>query len=109
MELKYDRLYAAVDLSRIRENLKNIKKTLAPWTGVMAVLKADAYGHGARVVANYIKDDIEMAGVAGISEALELRRDMEGGRLYSPRFTKPKPAFRLRLSPPVDPLTTTLR
>lgn len=89
MDLRYDRLYAAVDLSRIRENLNNIKKTLGEGSGVLAVLKADAYGHGARVVANYISSDIEMAGVAGVSEALELRKEMAGGRLYSPRFTKP--------------------
>ena len=89
MDFKYDRLYAAVDLSRIKENLNNIKKTLAKGSGVLAVLKADAYGHGARVVANYISGDIEMAGVAGVSEALELRKEMPGGRLYSPRFTKP--------------------
>ncbi|MCR5694555.1 MAG: alanine racemase [Clostridia bacterium] len=89
MDPKYDRLYAAVDLSRIRGNLKNIKSSLAKGTGIIAVLKADAYGHGSRVVANYISDDIEMAGVAGVSEALELRKEMEGGKLYSPCFTKP--------------------
>ncbi|MBP5311814.1 MAG: alanine racemase [Clostridia bacterium] len=89
MDPKYDRLYAAVDLSRIRGNLKNIKSSLAKGTGIIAVLKADAYGHGSRVVANYISDDIEMAGVAGVSEALELRKEMEGGKLYSPPFTKP--------------------
>ena len=89
MDFTYDRLYAAVDLSRIKKNLDNIKKTLAEGTGIIAGLKADAYGHGARVVANYISDEIEMAGVAGVSEALELRKEMRGGRLYSPRFTKP--------------------
>ncbi len=89
MSLKYDRLYAAVDLARIRRNLMKIKSTLAEDTGVLAVLKADAYGHGARVVANYISGDIAMAGVAGVSEALELRKEMPEGKLYAPRFTKP--------------------
>jgi alanine racemase len=89
MDLKYDRVYACVELDRIRENLKNIKALLEPGTKVLAVLKADAYGHGARVVANYISDEIDMAGVAGVSEGLELRRAMDGGRYYSPAFTKP--------------------
>ena len=89
MDIQYDRLYAAVDLTRIKNNLNSIKKNLGEGIGVIAVLKADAYGHGARVVANYISDDIEMAGVAGVSEALELRKKMKGGRLYSEPFTKP--------------------
>ena len=70
----YDRLYAKIDLDAIRYNLKNIKDTLKPGTGVLAVIKADAYGHGACEIARAINDEIAMAGVAGVSEALELRK-----------------------------------
>lgn len=88
-ELKFDRVYAGIDLDNISYNLRSIKNVLRPGVRLMAVLKADAYGHGARVVANYIKDDIDVAGVAGVSEALELRREMPGGKYYSPAFRKP--------------------
>ncbi len=41
--------------------------------GLIAIIKADAYGHGAAQVARTLIDDVEMFGVATISEALELR------------------------------------
>lgn len=88
-ELKFDRVYAGIDLDNISHNLRCIKGLLRPGVPVMAVLKADAYGHGARVVANFIKDEIAMAGVAGVSEALELRKEIPGGEYYSPAFKKP--------------------
>ena len=41
---------------------------------VMAVVKADAYGHGAVPVARLLEPDCAFFGVATVSEALELRR-----------------------------------
>ena len=63
--------YIAVDLDILQNNLRAIRK--AAGVPVLAVIKADAYGHGALDVAKALADQAEYFGVACISEALELR------------------------------------
>ncbi len=65
---------AIVDLSRIRKNLDNIK-AIAGETKVCAVVKADAYGHGALAVSKYIENAglADYFGVATVEEGIELR------------------------------------
>ena len=43
---RYDRTYAKIDLQAIRHNIIEVKNKIAPGTKVMAIVKADAYGHG---------------------------------------------------------------
>lgn len=65
--------YAIINLKYLKENIETAyKKFKRP---LMAVIKADAYGHGYKEVASYIKDldYIEMFAVATLSEAIELR------------------------------------
>ncbi len=62
---------ATIDLAAIRHNLKLVKK-LAPNSQVMAVIKADAYGHGLLEIANSLAEADGLA-VARIEEALQLR------------------------------------
>ena len=63
--------YARIDLDAIWENFQNIKaKAGKP---VMAVVKADAYGHGAVPVARLLEPACAFFGVSSVSEALELR------------------------------------
>lgn len=45
--LEYQRAMAEIDLDAIAHNIKEIKAQLQPKTRLMAVVKADAYGHGA--------------------------------------------------------------
>ncbi|HZQ38496.1 MAG TPA: alanine racemase, partial [Dehalococcoidia bacterium] len=67
--------WVEVDLEAIRRNLLAIRAAAAP-ADVMAVLKADAYGHGARWVARTAAlNGATMLGVASLNEALELRAD----------------------------------
>lgn len=67
--------WAEIDLDAIANNLNIAKKTIKPKTKIAAVLKANAYGHGAINVAKMLIDnDVDMLSVACISEALELRR-----------------------------------
>ena len=42
---KYQRVYAAVDLTAIRENMERMRKNLQPGTLMIGVIKADGYGH----------------------------------------------------------------
>ena len=44
---QYTRVYAPIDLDAIRFNMESMKRNLAPGTGILGVVKADGYGHGA--------------------------------------------------------------
>jgi len=61
-----------VDLAAIRENYALLRQKFAP-AKVMAVVKANAYGHGMIDVARAIDGNVDALGVADISEALALR------------------------------------
>lgn len=72
MSLRRD-TYAKIDLKKLKENIEiTYKRFKRP---LMAVIKADAYGHGYKEVASYIKDleYVEMFAVATLQEAIELR------------------------------------
>ena len=61
-----------IDLDAIRHNIQAVKaKAGAP---VMAIIKADAYGHGAVQLAKHLDDCCAFFGVSSILEALELRQ-----------------------------------
>ena len=60
-----------IDLASLTYNF-NVARAAAPTSQIMAVVKADAYGHGAEVVAKHLKSADAFA-VARISEAVALR------------------------------------
>ena len=62
---------ALVDAQALRHNLNRVRE-LAPATRVMAVIKANAYGHGLAFAARALRS-VDAFGVASIEEALELR------------------------------------
>ncbi|MFM1783726.1 MAG: alanine racemase [Actinomycetota bacterium] len=62
-----------VDLNAIVANYRRLKAIAAP-SQVMAIVKADAYGHGSKQVAKALQDaGVDALGVADLDEALELR------------------------------------
>ena len=64
--------YAAVDLECIAHNIRELKR--AAGTQVMAVVKANAYGHGMKqVVAKAEQEGVSWFAVATADEAVELR------------------------------------
>ncbi len=63
---------ALIDLDAIRQNYA-LACALAPQSKNIAVIKADAYGHGMRNVAEALQDVVPALAVAIIDEALELR------------------------------------
>lgn len=66
---------ARVDLGAIERNIRALKGLTAAGTRFMAVVKANAYGHGAVAVARTALDSgAQFLAVARISEAVELRR-----------------------------------
>lgn len=73
------RSWAEVDLDALGANLAALRR-LAPRGRVLAVVKADAYGHGARIVAPAASAaGAAMVGVGDSTEALELRREGVSG------------------------------
>lgn len=69
--MDYANSFVRIDLDRIRENFRNICQRAG--SPVMAVVKANAYGHGAVPVARVLEEDAAFFGVASVAEALELR------------------------------------
>ncbi|HZD54890.1 MAG TPA: alanine racemase, partial [Candidatus Aquicultoraceae bacterium] len=66
---------AEIHLPALRHNLRTIRSLLPPSTAVFAVVKADAYGHGAVPVARTLRDEgVRAFGVATVEEGVELRR-----------------------------------
>lgn len=51
-----NRVYAGIDLDALRYNMESMHKNIKEGTKIAAVIKADAYGHGALTVAKTIED-----------------------------------------------------
>lgn len=68
------RAWISVDRNAIVHNLKEVNKLLNSNTEVMAVVKANAYGHGDTVVAKLLENNgIKHFAVSSVDEALNLR------------------------------------
>ena len=76
--MNFDNTYVKIDLDAIDSNIDAIRSRVG--VDVMAVIKADAYGHGAVQVARLLQDKCSFFGVSSILEAMELRR----AGLYNP-------------------------
>ena len=68
------RVYAKVDLDAIASNMKAMKALLPEQTGMLGVVKADAYGHGAVPVARAIEPYVSGFAAATAEEAVQLRK-----------------------------------
>lgn len=66
-----ERTYIGIDLDALNYNIDNIKKKIGG-AGLLAVIKADAYGHGAVQTARELESKCDFFGVACIEEAAEL-------------------------------------
>ncbi len=70
------RVYAKINLDNIQKNVRPMVEKFGDKTGVMGIVKADGYGHGAVEVAKAILEvGVRAFGVATIGEAVELRRN----------------------------------
>lgn len=62
-----------IDLAALRNNCL-LAQSLAPKGKTVAVIKADAYGHGAADIANALKDNVAMFAVSCLEEGLDIRQ-----------------------------------
>lgn len=69
------RAWVEIDLKALAHNVRQIKQILAPATELMAVVKADAYGHGAVTVAQTaLNHGASALAIATLAEGIELRQ-----------------------------------
>ena len=66
--------WVEVDLGAIEYNIKAVRSWLQPHTKLLAVVKSDAYGHGAAGVAQLLAaSGADWLGVASVDEGCQLR------------------------------------
>lgn len=63
------RTWAEIDLPAIRHNLGIARAKIGPEAGILAVVKANAYGHGMVEVATALAGEVALFGVANLEEA----------------------------------------
>ncbi len=72
----YRPTWAEIDLGALKHNLRSIRKLLNKGAGIMAIVKANAYGHGMNNVSRVLeKEKVNYLGVATLEEAMALRKD----------------------------------
>ncbi|MFC4410544.1 alanine racemase [Chungangia koreensis] len=104
MNIHYRPTYAEIDLEAIRSNIEGLKTYLDEKTGVIAVVKANAYGHGDIEVAKAaIEAGAIMLAVATPEEALRLREEFPETDILvmgpvSPAFAEVAAAERIMLT-----------
>ncbi|MGN0363890.1 MAG: alanine racemase [Bilifractor sp.] len=86
----YLRTYAEVSLSAIHHNVEEAKKRILPGTKLLAVVKANAYGHGAVRVAKSLEDIADFFAVATLEEGVELRENNIGLPILILGYTSPQ-------------------
>jgi alanine racemase len=71
---EYYRVQANINLDAIYNNIKRTREIIQPKTQIMAIIKADGYGHGAIPITKVLDPIIDAYGVALVEEGVELRR-----------------------------------
>ena len=78
----FDRSCVEIDLDALKNNIREIRRVSSPDADIMAVVKADAYGHGAIEVAKTLLDNgANGLCIATIGEAIHLRKNGITSRL----------------------------
>ena len=69
------RSYVLISREQLVRNYRSVRAAAGPGVGVMAVVKANAYGHGAPEVARVlVGDGVEWLAVSSVNEGVALRR-----------------------------------
>lgn len=73
--MRFSRAWVEIDLAALKHNVRQLIDYLDPKTALMAVVKADAYGHGAVTIARAaLEAGAQWLGVATVPEGIELRQ-----------------------------------
>jgi len=66
------RSWVEIDTEALRKNLAVVQRQVGDGVGILAVVKANAYGHGAKNVVRALADGVSVFGVANLCEAIEV-------------------------------------
>lgn len=91
------RAWAKVSLSQLKSNIEIIKKLNSPTTEIMAVVKADAYGHGDEPVCKYLYNEcqIKYFAVSNLDEAIAVRNFCPESEILILGYTPPEYAHEI--------------
>ncbi len=67
------RCWAEIELNALRHNAQLARQRIGSKRDLLAVIKANGYGHGLAAVAKCLTNDVQLFGVANLKEALEAR------------------------------------
>ncbi len=82
--------YIEVDLNAIAHNIRAIKAFIGPRVSLFAVVKANAYGHGAvEVASTALRSGASRLAVARVNEGIELRKAGLSAPILVMGFTLP--------------------
>lgn len=96
MEIKVDQMeqrsWIEIDLDQIKANYELYKSSLKRKAEIMAVIKADAYGHGDSHIARWLSEQegCKLFAVSNIDEAVGLRNSGIKGDILILGYTSPK-------------------
>ena len=88
------RCWAEIDRSALRRNVAFLREKFGPGVEFLAVVKANAYGHGMIEVARTIADQTNIFGVANLEEATTLRGAVQNPiAILGPALPEERPAI----------------
>ena len=88
MEQIFKRAWAEIHLDRLRENFNKLSELIEPPTEIMAVVKANGYGHDDIAVAKCLEDcGVKYFAVSNLHEAISLRENGVGGDILILSYT----------------------
>ena len=91
-----ERAYLEIDLNNLEHNVSVLKKAMPKDCELMAVVKAEAYGHGTYEIATHInKIGVKAFAVATIDEGIKLRKYGITGEILILGYTAPERAKEL--------------
>lgn len=94
---KTDRAYIEINLQNLEHNVSVLRKAMYPKSKIMAVVKANAYGHGAYETAVHLnKIGVDTFAVATVDEGIELRKYGIGGDILILGYTDVRRAKELK-------------
>ena len=97
LQKKKRRAWIDTDLSALKNNVKELKALLPEDTNIMAVVKANAYGHGdVQVCRTLNKEGIKAFAVASLTEGIRLRKKGIRGEILILGYTPPRDSIQIK-------------
>lgn len=92
MKIHNNRAYAEISLTALKNNINIIKSLNSENTEIMAVVKADAYGHGDERICRCLSDEcgIRYFAVSNLDEAIAVRKFCPDSEILILGYTSPE-------------------